>query len=111
MQRFEESNKRRGLRRIQILSIGRHISAALQNLAHELVARQSNGHSVESRPTLATDVAKRVAVVALFRLKDKRSLHLQRRASCNEFRGNRSGGRGIHHRTPRCMVGQTGKRA
>ena len=76
MQRFEKSNQRRRLRRIQILSIRRHISAALQYLAHELVARQPNGHSVESRPTLAADVAKRVAVVALFRLKDKRSLDL-----------------------------------
>jgi hypothetical protein len=111
MQRFEKSNQRRRLRRIQILSIRRHISAALQNLTHQLVPRQSNGHSVESGPTLATYVAKRMAVVALFRLKDKRSLDLERRASRNEFPGNRSSGGGIHNRTPWCMVGQIGKRA
>ncbi len=81
MQRFEKSNERSGLRGIQILSVGGHITAALQYLAHELIRRQPNGHSVESRAPLAADIAERVAIVALFRLKDQRSLDLQRRAS------------------------------
>ena len=111
MQRFEKSNQRRRLRRVQILSIGGHIATALQDLPHELVARQPDGDSVESGTALAPDVANGMAVVALLRLKYERSLHLQRCASCNEFRGYRGGGRGIHNRTPRRMVGQSGERS
>jgi hypothetical protein len=39
MQRLEESHKGSGLRRAQIFSIGRHIAAALDNLAYQLIIR------------------------------------------------------------------------
>jgi hypothetical protein len=57
MQRLEKCHQRRSLRRIQILSIRRHIAAALQNLPNQLIARQSDGDLREIRPTLSAAVA------------------------------------------------------
>src|SRR6202012_4868329 len=52
MERLEERHQCRSLRRIQILPICRHIAAPLENLPHQLIARQSDGDRIESRPSL-----------------------------------------------------------
>ena len=92
MERFEKCDERCGLRRIQILSIGRHIAPALQHLADELIRRQPDGNRIESRAALASDIADRVAIVALLRLKYERSLDLERRATVHKFRWDRGAG-------------------
>jgi hypothetical protein len=76
MKGLEKCHKGRRLRWIQILPISRHIAAALQHLAHELVLRQSGCDRIEGRASLAAALPKRVAVVALLRLKDQRPLDL-----------------------------------
>src|SRR6516162_4314446 len=46
MQRLEKCHERRGLRRAEIFSVGRHVSAPLDHLPDELVLRQSHSHRV-----------------------------------------------------------------
>jgi hypothetical protein len=75
MERLEKGDQRRGLRRIQILSIRGHVAAPLNHLADELIRRQPDRDRVECWSSLATELAERVAVVALLRLKNERSLN------------------------------------
>src|SRR5271166_804574 len=56
MQRFEKCNERCGLRRTQIFPIGRHVAAALDHLADELVLRQSNLDGIERWASLPTQI-------------------------------------------------------
>src|SRR5207245_2348503 len=66
---------------------------------------------VESRPSRTANFAERVAVVALLRLEDQRSLDLKRCASAHEFHGDRSAGPSVHDWTPRRVACQIGERA
>ena len=77
MQRLQKCDERRGLRRTQVLSIGRHVAATLDHLADELVLREPYGNTVESRTSLSTLVAKRMAVAALLDLENERALPLE----------------------------------
>ena len=76
MKRLEKGDQRRGLRGIQVLSVRGHIAAALQNLAHQLIRRQSDGDCIKGRSAFATEFTQRVAVMALLRLENERSLNL-----------------------------------
>src|ERR1700684_515297 len=89
--------------------IGRHITAALEYLAHELIAGQTYSDRVERRPSLAAAFTEGMAVVTLFRLEDKRPLDLKRRSSAYEFRRDGSSGPSVHYWTPRRMAGQIGE--
>lgn len=109
MKSFEKCDERRRFRRTQILSVSGHVASALEHLAYELIASQSNSDGVESRPALATDTVKRVAIVALLGLKDERALNLEGRCSVQQFRRYSSSGGSIHHGTPWRMVGQIGE--
>ena len=111
MERFEKCDESRSLRWVQVLSIGGHIAATLQDLPHELICRQPDGNRIESRPALTPDVANGVAVVTLLRLKYERSLDLNRRATIQKSRWDGSAGRGVHHGTPRRMIGHVCKRS
>jgi hypothetical protein len=57
MEGFKERHERRGLSRTQIVSIGRHIAAALDHLPDELVTRKSHGDTIQSGPPLSAGVA------------------------------------------------------
>src|ERR1700689_2503121 len=81
MERFEKCDQGSGLRRTQIFSVSRHIAAALNHLADELVLREPRGNAVEGRTTLASRIAERMAVAALLALKNKRALSLKSRCS------------------------------
>src|SRR5580698_6300221 len=74
MQRLEKGNQGGSLRWIQILAVCRHISAALQHLPHKLIAGQTNCDGIKGRPALSTDIADRVAIMALLRLENECTL-------------------------------------
>jgi len=57
MQGFKERHERGGLRRTQVVSIGRHIATALDYLTDELVTRKSHGDTIQSRPPLTAGIA------------------------------------------------------
>ena len=54
MKRLEECHQRRGFRRTQVLSVGRHVAAALDHLANELILVESQRDPVERWPALST---------------------------------------------------------
>ena len=81
MQRLKKSHQGRGLRGIQIFSVGGHVSAALEHLAHQLIASQTNSDGIERRSPLSTGSAERVTIVALLLLKYQSALNLKRRSS------------------------------
>ena len=111
MKGLEKGHQCGGLRRVQVFPIGRHITAALEYLAHDLIAGQTYSDRVERRPSLAAAFTEGMAVVTLFRLEDKRPLDLKRRSSAYEFRRDGSSGPSVHNRTPRRMAGQIGERS
>ena len=80
MQRLEEGDERRRLGGTQVLAVGRHVAAALDDLADELILRQAHGHVVERGPRSPPAVAERMAVAALLGLEHERALPLERRA-------------------------------
>ena len=98
MERFQEGNQRRRLRRAEVVAVGRHVASPLQDLANELVAGEPRRHSIERRAALAAFAAKRVAVAALFVLKDQGALTFEGRAAFEQFGGNWRAAPRIHHR-------------
>ena len=109
MQRFEKCHEGRGLCRTQVVSIGGHVAAALNHLPDELVLRQSNRDTVQSRASLSAGIAKGVAVAALLYLKHQRALTFQ--CGCAMYEPIRNGitAPRIHVRTPRCELRETGE--
>src|SRR5580693_2092762 len=106
VQGLEESYERRSLCGTQVVAIGRHVAAALNHLANELVLRQTHGNAVQSWPPLSTHVAQRVAVAALLDLKHERTLPLKCGRPVNVLVGYWIAAPGIHVRTPRRELGQ-----
>src|SRR5580700_7482203 len=104
MQGFEKSDERRDLRRTQILRVRRHIAAALNNLADELVLREPRGNAVEGRTTLAPGIAEGMAVSALLALKDKCASPLKSRCAAKESVRHGIAAPGIHVRAPGCIA-------
>src|SRR6266851_3379334 len=78
VERLQKGHQRSRLRRTRVLSVGRHIATTLNHLPDELILREPHRHLIERRAALATRVAERVAVAALFGLENQRSLPLQR---------------------------------
>src|SRR5262249_61713884 len=76
-ERFEEGDERGRLRRAQVLSVGRHVPAALDHLADQLILREPHRDAVQRGPALTTRAAQRVAVAALLELQDQRSVPLE----------------------------------
>ena len=111
VQGLEKRYKRRGLCRTQVVSIGRHVAAALNHLPDELVLRQPHGNAVQGWPPLSTRVAKRVAVAALLDLKHERTLPLKRSCAMNVAVGYWIAAPGIHVRTPGRELGHASKGA
>ena len=77
MQRLQEPNQCRSLRRTKVLAIRRHVAAALQHLPNQLVLRETRCDKIQGRSTLSTDPGNRMAVAALLRLKDDSALSFE----------------------------------
>src|ERR1700730_9586126 len=99
VQRLEESNERRSLCWTQVVPIGRHVAASLNDLTDELVLRETDRNAIQRWPSLSPCVAKRVAVAALLDLKPERTLPLKRSRTMNVPVGHRIAAPGIHVRT------------
>src|SRR5258708_6761952 len=104
MQRFEKLHQRSSLRGTKVFPIRRHVTAALNHLADQLVRGKAQRNLIERRSTLSAFSAERMAVVTLLRLKDKRTLMLKRSMGLQELRRNRLTAPGVHHRTPRRVL-------
>ena len=77
MQGLEKCDKRRGLRRTQVLSVRRHVAASLDHLADELILREPHGDAVERRTPLPAEFTERMAIAALLHLEHESSLPLK----------------------------------
>src|SRR5262245_16035370 len=86
MQPCEESYQGRSFRRAQILPVGRHVTATLDHLANELILGKTKSNTVEGRPALATNAVQRMAVAALFCLKNNSAPAFESRASLQILR-------------------------
>src|SRR3954469_14713761 len=86
-QRVHEGDQRVDLRWAQVLTIRWHVSAALNYLPNELIVRQSSGHCVECRTTLAAFAIEAVTISALLALNKQRALEFQTRTALNVFDG------------------------
>src|SRR5215475_7720842 len=71
MQSLEKRNQGGRLRRTQIFSIGRHVSASLNHLADELVLREPHCDRVKRGPSLAAQIPKSMAIAALLGLENQ----------------------------------------
>src|SRR5713101_4241946 len=101
MHRGEERYDRVDLRGTQVLAVGRHISAALDNLPHHLAPRKANRSVVERGAAQTALIAERMTIAALLALNQKSALQLERRATLDVIdRGRRTAPR-LHHRRPR----------
>src|SRR6516162_586065 len=100
VKRGEECYECGCLRRAQILSVGRHVTATLDHLTNELVLRKVYGDAVERRATPASNAFERMAVAALLRLENERAPAFESRTSLQISRRNRLTTPRVHHRTP-----------
>ena len=91
------------LRRAQILSVGWHIAAALDNLSHELIPGEAKRHLVEGRSALASLAVERMAVAALLLLEHDGASPLQRGTPVEILSRDGHAAPRVHHRAPGCM--------
>jgi hypothetical protein len=110
MQRLKECHKRSRFRRTQILSVGRHISAALDHLSDQLILGKAQSNAIERRSALPSLAIQRMAIVALLCLENQRTSPLESRACSQIFRWDWQAAPGVHHWTPRRVLAQLGER-
>src|SRR5215472_15435032 len=109
MQGFEKCHQRCCFRWAQAVSIRRHVAASLNHLANQLVLGEPDSHAVQGRTSLPTRFSQRMAVAALFELKNESTLPLKgRRAVQKSVRHGITTPR-IHVRTPRRESGKVRK--
>src|SRR5215468_8795448 len=77
-QRLHERDDGVHLGRRQVLTVGGHVAAALEDLTHELIGGEPRRHAVEGGAAPATFPAQAVAVATLLVLDHQRALELQR---------------------------------
>src|SRR5579862_2822077 len=106
MECLEKRDKRRSFRRAQVFSVSRHVAAALNHLADELVLREPHGNAIERRPPLSAEFTERMAIAALFGLKDECPLPLQCRGPAQKSVRYRIATPGVHMRTPGSKSGE-----
>src|SRR5215813_5733663 len=97
-QRCHERDDRVDFSRIQILAVGRHVAAPLQNLTDELIARLARRNAVERRAALSSFTAEAVAGPALLVLQNQRALELERGPALDVPDRRRGSGPGLHLR-------------
>src|SRR5262249_60404401 len=98
---FHERGQRGRFGGAQILSVRRHVAAALQDLTYELIARLARRDTVERGAALASLTVQTVAGAALFVLEHQRPLQLERRAALDVADRRGGGGPGPPLRRPR----------
>src|SRR5438132_14277390 len=96
MQVHEERHQGSRLCRTQILAVRGHIATTLDDLADELVLRQSYRDDIERGPALPSPALQGVTVVALLGLKDEGALALERCTAFHILRRNRVAARSLH---------------
>ena len=111
MQGLKKSDKCGRFRRTQILPVRRHVAASLDYLADELVLGEPHGNAVERRTPLTAELPERMAIAALFGLKDESSLPLKRGGAMQKLFRHRITAPCAHVRTPRCISGKMRERA
>ena len=77
MQSAHEGRQRGDFRRTQVLAVSRHVAAALNHLAHQLIPGQACGDTIEhwsAQPSFATYA---VAVDALLIVENQSALPLE----------------------------------
>src|SRR5215472_18416906 len=79
MQGAEKRNQSRCLGWTQIISVSRHVAAALQHLANQLVLGKARGHGIQRWTALAAFSFERVAVATLFALEHEYPLTFESR--------------------------------
>src|SRR5258708_4851349 len=88
VERLEEGDEPGHLRRAQVLAVGRHLAATLQDLPDQLVPCEPCRDVVERGPAQTPFSAERMAVAALLFLDEQRALECERRAAL-QIRGRR----------------------
>jgi hypothetical protein len=73
-QRFHKRDECGDFRGTQILAIGRHVPAALDDLPDKLIGRETRGDGIQRRTAQTTFAAKRVTIPALLALEQNRPL-------------------------------------
>src|SRR5215510_3050598 len=106
MQRLKKLDQCCRFCRTEVFPISRHISSTLNDLANQLIRRQTDSNPVERRSALATFPAQRMAVVTLLGLKDESALMLQRGAIFQVLHRNRLTAPRIHYGTPGRVLSQ-----
>src|SRR5689334_8293760 len=106
MQRLKKFDQCGRLGRTQVLAIGRHVPAALNHLANQLIRRETDSNLVELWSALAALAAEGMAVVTLLGLKNQSALVLQRSAIFQVLGGNWLAAPRVHQRTPRSVLAQ-----
>src|SRR5258707_882735 len=106
MQGLKKGDERRGFRRTQVLPIRGHVAASLDHLADELVLRQPHSDAIQRRASLPAHLTQRMAVAALFDLKDECALTLHRGCAMEKSLRHRITAPGVHVRTPGCDSGK-----
>src|SRR5258708_1068115 len=109
MEGLKERDKGRGLWGTQVISVRRHIAAPLNHLPDELILGELHSRLIERRTALSTGFAERVAVAALFGLKNQGSLPLQRASADEILSGDGLAAPGVHDRAPRRVLAQMGQ--
>src|SRR5260370_40778490 len=97
MERLEERHQRSGLRRAEVLSIGRHVAAALDHLADQLVVREPDSDAIEPGPALSSPLVERMTVAALLELQDQRPMYLHRRPAFKVLLREGTAAPRVHH--------------
>src|SRR5215470_4652125 len=110
MQSFEKRNKRSSFGWTQIFSIGRHVAATLDDLPDQLILCESHRNSIKRRPSLAAQIPKRMAIAALFCLKNERALPLQSCRAMQKLVRHRVATPSVHVRTPRRVPSEMSER-
>src|SRR6185369_14291652 len=110
MKAFEKSHEGGCFRGTQILAIGRHVAAALNYLANELVLREPYRNGVKRRTSLSAGFSERMAVAALLDLEHQSALPLQGGRAMNELIRHEITTPRIHVRAPGRVSRQMSKR-
>src|ERR1700722_6449843 len=111
MHRGQECDDRVDLRRSEVLAVSRHVAAALNYLANDLVPCETRGSVVERGTAHPAVAAERMAIAALLALHQQRALQFERSAALDVVDGSRRGAPRVHPRRPRVKCAEPGERS
>src|SRR5712671_4869528 len=97
-QRLHERDEGVDFRGREVLAVGRHVPATLQDLTDELIARLTRRDAVERRTTSSAFTGQAMARPALLVLEDEGALELERRPTLDVLDRRGGGAPGCHVR-------------